>query len=110
MTPPMRHQEEYSTHVAVRLLAATGRGVRNRWRQSFVLSVSLVALLGVAAFAIVIGRVVSNQIESQAIARARDTAKQVTSQAPPQLQPVTDPANSAIDTVEQTCRGLPVCP
>ena len=60
--------------MAVRLLAATGRGVRNRWRQSFVLSVSLVALLGVAAFAIVIGRVVSNQIESQAIARARDTA------------------------------------
>src|SRR5881398_1613117 len=82
MTPPVRQQEEYSTRVAVRLLAATGRGVRNRWRQSFVLSVSLVALLGVAAFAIVIGRVVSNQIESQAIARARDTASSVAPRLP----------------------------
>src|SRR5438067_9213055 len=73
MTPPVRH-ERYSTPVAVRLLAAAGRGLRNRWRQSFVFTITLVALIGVAAFAIVIGRVVSNQIEDQAIARARDTA------------------------------------
>ena len=48
--------------------------------------------------------------KGQTVSKAGDTAKQVTSQAPPQLQPVTDPANSTIDTVEQTCRGLPVCP
>ena len=48
--------------------------------------------------------------KGQTVSKAGDMAKQVTSQAPPQLQPVTDPANSTIDTVEQTCRGLPVCP
>src|SRR4051812_11973126 len=53
---------------------ALGRAVRNRWRQSFVLSVTLLALLAVAVFALVIGRVVSNQIEDQAVDRARETA------------------------------------
>src|SRR3954454_16025056 len=53
---------------------AVGRAVRNRWRQSFVLSVTLLALLAVAVFALVIGRVVSNQIEDQALQRARETA------------------------------------
>ena len=52
---------------------ALGQAVRNRWRQSFVLSVTLLALIGVAAFALVIARVVSNQIEDQALQRARDT-------------------------------------
>jgi EAL domain-containing protein (putative c-di-GMP-specific phosphodiesterase class I) len=59
--------------MAVRLLAA-GRALRNRWRQSFVLSVTMIALIGVAVFAVVIAHVASNQIEDQAIARARQTA------------------------------------
>ena len=53
---------------------AMGRAMRNRWRQSFVLSVTLLALLAVAVFALVIGRIVSNQIEDQALQRARETA------------------------------------
>jgi EAL domain-containing protein (putative c-di-GMP-specific phosphodiesterase class I) len=52
---------------------AFGRGLRNRWRQSFVLSVTLLALVAVAIFALVIGRIVSNQIEDQSLQRARDT-------------------------------------
>jgi EAL domain-containing protein (putative c-di-GMP-specific phosphodiesterase class I) len=48
--------------------------LRNRWRQSFVLSITLLALLGVAVFALVIGRIVSSQIEDQSLDRARETA------------------------------------
>ena len=59
----------YGTHVARR-----SRGFRDRWRQSFVLSITVVALLGVAIFALVIGRVVASQIEQQALDRARETA------------------------------------
>jgi EAL domain-containing protein (putative c-di-GMP-specific phosphodiesterase class I) len=59
--------------VATRLLAL-GRALRNRWRQSFVLSITLAALVAVAAFALIIGRVVAKQIEDQAIGRARETA------------------------------------
>ncbi|MEA2405247.1 MAG: hypothetical protein QOE08_1894, partial [Thermoleophilaceae bacterium] len=54
--------------------AAVGRGLRNRWRQSFVLPITLAALLAVAVFAIVIGRIVAHQIEDQALNRARETA------------------------------------
>ncbi len=61
-------------------VAAVGRAVRNRWRQSFIASVTLVALLAVAAFAFVIGRVVHAQIEDQAFDRAKDTA-QITARA-----------------------------
>jgi EAL domain-containing protein (putative c-di-GMP-specific phosphodiesterase class I) len=50
------------------------KGMRNRWRQSFVASITVVALLAVAVFAVVIGRVVSNQIEDQALNRSRETA------------------------------------
>jgi hypothetical protein len=39
-----------------------------------------------------------------------DTVKQVTSQAPPPLQPVTQQVNNTVDTLEQACSGLPVCP
>jgi EAL domain-containing protein (putative c-di-GMP-specific phosphodiesterase class I) len=53
---------------------ALGRALRNRWRQSFVLSMTLLALLAVAVFALVIGRVVSSQISDQALQRARETA------------------------------------
>jgi EAL domain-containing protein (putative c-di-GMP-specific phosphodiesterase class I) len=53
---------------------AFGTTLRNRWRQSFVASITIVALLAVAVFALVIGRVVSNQIEDQALDRARETA------------------------------------
>src|SRR4051794_32336890 len=55
-------------------VARRGRGFRDRWRQSFVLSITLVALLAVAVFALVIGRVVASQIEDQALNRARETA------------------------------------
>jgi EAL domain-containing protein (putative c-di-GMP-specific phosphodiesterase class I) len=48
--------------------------VRNRWRQSFVLSITVLALIAVAVFALVIGRVVAGQIEDQALSRARETA------------------------------------
>jgi EAL domain-containing protein (putative c-di-GMP-specific phosphodiesterase class I) len=50
------------------------RALRSRWRQSFVLSVTLIALVALAVFALVIARIVSNQIQDQAVARARDTA------------------------------------
>jgi EAL domain-containing protein (putative c-di-GMP-specific phosphodiesterase class I) len=53
---------------------AVGRALRNRWRQSFVLSITVLALIAVALFALVIGRIVSNQIEDQALQRARETA------------------------------------
>ena len=61
-------------------IAALGGAVRNRWRQSFVASITLVALLGVVAFAFVIGRIVKAQIEDQAFDRAKDTA-QITARA-----------------------------
>jgi EAL domain-containing protein (putative c-di-GMP-specific phosphodiesterase class I) len=56
-------------------VTALGRAVRNRWRQSFVTSITLLALLGVVAFALIIGRVVKTQIEDQAFDRATDTAQ-----------------------------------
>ena len=59
---------------------ALGRAVRNRWRQSFIASLTLLALVGVVAFALVIGRVVKTQIEDQAFDRAKDTA-QITARA-----------------------------
>jgi EAL domain-containing protein (putative c-di-GMP-specific phosphodiesterase class I) len=59
---------------------ALGRAVRNRWRRSFVASITLLALLGVVAFAFVIGRIVKAQIEDQAFDRAKDTA-QITARA-----------------------------
>ena len=51
------------------------RGVRNRWRRSFVASVTVLALLVVVLFAAVIGRIVHEQIEDQAFERATDTAE-----------------------------------
>src|SRR5436190_15360758 len=65
-----------------------GRAVRNRWRRSFVASITLLALLGVVAFAFVIGRIVKAQIEDQAFDRAKDTA-QITARAgfAPRLPP-----------------------
>ena len=69
-------------------VAALGQAVRNRWRQSFVASITLVALLGVVVFALIIGRVVQTQIEDQAFDRAKDTA-QITARAAfaPRLPP-----------------------
>jgi EAL domain-containing protein (putative c-di-GMP-specific phosphodiesterase class I) len=55
-------------------VTAFSRIFRNRWRQSFVLSVTIVALVGVGVFALVISRVVADQIEDQALDRARETA------------------------------------
>ena len=49
--------------------------VRNRWRRSFVGSVTVVALLVVVLFAAVIGRLVHEQIEDQAFERASETAE-----------------------------------
>jgi EAL domain-containing protein (putative c-di-GMP-specific phosphodiesterase class I) len=48
--------------------------MRNRWRQSFVASMTVVGLLTVAVFAFLIGRIVSHQIEDQALSRSRETA------------------------------------
>src|SRR3954447_4978329 len=69
-------------------VAAGWRAVRNRWRRSFVASITLLALLGVVAFAFVIGRIVKAQIEDQAFDRAKDTA-QITARAgfAPRLPP-----------------------
>ena len=61
-------------------IRAFGQAARNRWRQSFIASVTLVALLAVVAFAFVIGRIVKAQIEDQAFDRAKDTA-QITARA-----------------------------
>jgi EAL domain-containing protein (putative c-di-GMP-specific phosphodiesterase class I) len=67
---------------------ALGRALRNRWRHSFVASITLVALVGVAAFAVVIDRIVTAQIEDQAFDRAKDAA-QITARASfaPRLPP-----------------------
>jgi hypothetical protein len=46
----------------------------------------------------------------QVIATLGDALKQVTSQAPPEARPLTQPLNDAVDTLVQTCRGLPACP
>lgn len=58
--------------MAARFLAA-GRALRRRWRQSFVLSITIIGLICVAGFALLIGRVVGGQIEDQALDRARET-------------------------------------
>ena len=50
-------------------------GVRNRWRRSFVASITVLVLLAVILFALVIGRLVREQIEDQAFDRAADTAQ-----------------------------------
>ncbi|MFL5893975.1 MAG: EAL domain-containing protein [Thermoleophilaceae bacterium] len=77
-------------------LIAVGRTVRNRWRQSFVLSITLVGLFAVAIFTVVIGRIVSNQIEDQAIGRARETAGIVArSSFAPRLPPPGKPLAAA---------------
>src|ERR671923_1959511 len=77
-----------SSRGVVTKVVALGRAVRNRWRQSFIASVTLVALLAVVAFAVVIGRIVKAQIEDQAFDRAKDTA-QITARAgfAPRLPP-----------------------
>ena len=49
--------------------------MRNRWRRSFVASVTVIALLGVALFALVVGRIVHEQIADQAFDRAAETAE-----------------------------------
>ncbi len=76
------------------------RAVRNRWRQSFVTSITLVALLGVAAFALLIGRIVETQIEDEAFERAKDSA-QLAARAgfAPRLPPFGEPL-SARDLTE----------
>jgi EAL domain-containing protein (putative c-di-GMP-specific phosphodiesterase class I) len=49
--------------------------VRNRWRRSFVASVTVMALLSVALFAVVLARIVHEQIADQAFDRAAETAE-----------------------------------
>jgi EAL domain-containing protein (putative c-di-GMP-specific phosphodiesterase class I)/uncharacterized membrane protein len=49
--------------------------LRNRWRRSFIASITVTTLLGVVLFAAVIGRIVHEQIEDQAFERATDTAE-----------------------------------
>ena len=51
------------------------REVRNRWRRSFVTSVSVIALLAVVLFAALIGRIVHEEISDQAFDRAAETAE-----------------------------------
>jgi hypothetical protein len=38
------------------------------------------------------------------------TVEQLTSQAPPETQPLTTPLGDAVSTLVRACRGLPVCP
>ena len=61
-------------------MPALVRAIRNRWRQGFLGSITLIALLGVVAFAAVIGVLVRAQIEDQAFERAKDAA-QITARA-----------------------------
>jgi EAL domain-containing protein (putative c-di-GMP-specific phosphodiesterase class I) len=49
--------------------------VRNRWRRSFVGSITVLALAGVVLFALVVGRIVHEQIADQAFERAAETAE-----------------------------------
>jgi hypothetical protein len=46
----------------------------------------------------------------QVVSTVGQTVKDVTKQVPPPLQPLTGPLGQAVDTIVQTCRGLPVCP
>jgi hypothetical protein len=46
----------------------------------------------------------------QTVGAGGETVKQVADQAPPPLQPAMQPVGGAVDTVVETCRGLPVCP
>jgi EAL domain-containing protein (putative c-di-GMP-specific phosphodiesterase class I) len=79
---------------------AFGRAVRRRWRQSFVLSVTLVALVGVAVFALVISRVVRGEIEDQALDRARDTTAIVARSSFAPRLPGTGQRLAAVDVTE----------
>ena len=49
--------------------------MRNRWRRSFVASLSVVALVVLLAFALVVRQVVKTQISGQAVERATETAQ-----------------------------------
>ncbi|HEX8204962.1 MAG TPA: EAL domain-containing protein [Solirubrobacteraceae bacterium] len=51
------------------------RALRNRWRRSFVTSITGIALIGVVLFALVIGRIVHEQIADQAFDRAAESAE-----------------------------------
>ena len=51
------------------------REVRNRWRRSFVASVTVLALLAVVVFAALIARIVHEEISDQAFDRAAETAE-----------------------------------
>jgi EAL domain-containing protein (putative c-di-GMP-specific phosphodiesterase class I) len=51
------------------------RALRNRWRRSFVSSITFIALVGVVLFALVIGRIVHEQIADQAFERAAESAE-----------------------------------
>jgi hypothetical protein len=46
----------------------------------------------------------------QVVATLGDAVKEVTSQAPPETQPLAKPLTDAVDTLVQACRGLPACP
>lgn len=46
----------------------------------------------------------------QVVTTVGNTVRQVTNALPPQTQPLTQPVNDAVDTLEQVCQGLPVCP
>ncbi len=74
-----RRSRQRATHARIvgRLagrVIALGRALRARWRQSFVLSITVLALLAVAAFALLISRLVAGQIEDQSLDRARESA------------------------------------
>jgi antitoxin (DNA-binding transcriptional repressor) of toxin-antitoxin stability system len=46
----------------------------------------------------------------QATGTAGGAVKQVTNQAPPPLQPLTQPAADAVDMIVKTCQAAPLCP
>jgi EAL domain-containing protein (putative c-di-GMP-specific phosphodiesterase class I) len=59
----------------VKKLGTAGAWAALRWRQSLVVSLTLMAFAAVALLAVVVSRVVGNQIETDALARAGATAE-----------------------------------
>ena len=72
----MRHRATGATPAGAGLsFRRCSAPVRDRWRRSFMASVTVLAFLGVVLFAAVIGRLVHDQIADQAFDRAAETAE-----------------------------------
>jgi EAL domain-containing protein (putative c-di-GMP-specific phosphodiesterase class I) len=88
---------------------ALGRALRSRWRQSFVASATLLALLGVGLMAIVVSRVAGQQIRDDALDRATERAQIVARSSfaprlPAQGQPLSKSAMAELDAQQRAAR------